>query len=117
MTKNFWVSWWYSDTGFELMFPWWVGDEDCDRCRGIAMGRPVIFAAVKAADYEAAKRLIADAHFSKKVPDFRFVIETPQDWSPFSGQFKRAHWMQWETPKSLVVCTIRTSTSSMPSWP
>lgn len=87
--RPFWVSWYGTGKEFELHSPWWIS--------GWRDDQPTICAAVRAIDELSAKAQIIDAHDEvlDKLPEWRFVEERPEDWSPFSGRFPRADWMQW----------------------
>lgn len=94
--RNYWVSW-YCPVGqmgkFELHWPWWVS--------GMRMSddAETICAAVKAADENGAKAVVL-ASFDEPRPadlEWRFVLERERGWSPFTGRFQRANWMQWPT--------------------
>lgn len=110
--RNFWISWYawpLQFDGFEYHGPWWVSGYGYFRLPdGEEIEVPVMVAAVKAADLEAAKDVIVQAHDNKALTatDFnehggqtwRLQSEKPDDWSPFSDRFPRADWMQWPYP-------------------
>lgn len=97
--KNFWVSWYSSDTPWTLHSPWWISgtrhvanrlafDEGWDQ--------PIICAAIRANDKQHAADLIADAHDTRPTDlEWRFLDERPNEWMPFSERFPRAAWMEW----------------------
>lgn len=91
MTK-FWVSWHHTDKlgEFELHSPWWVsgqrGDDDAAS----------ICAAVQADSAQGAMNLVLKSYDeTPQSLEWRFVEDRSEDWTPFSGRFPKADWMQW----------------------
>lgn len=89
MTK-FWVSWYATDTDFEIHSPWWQsGFRASDDA-------PAIVAAVLADNEHAAKACIISSHDRPPADlEWRFCDERAPDWSPFGSRFPRADWMRW----------------------
>lgn len=97
--KNFWISWFGTAGAWELHTPWWISGYRIVADRFAfdeERQEPTVVAAVKALNADEAKQIILDAHDTKpKELEWRFVEERPDDWTPFSGRFPRAAWMQW----------------------
>lgn len=91
--KSFWISWWHDIEKlgeFELHSPWWRS--------GIRMSDDAesICAAIQGYDEAQAKERVLMSYDERPEDlEWRFVEERPDDWSPFSGRFPRAAWMQW----------------------
>lgn len=89
MTK-YWVSWYGTGVGFELNSPWWVSGER------LSDDAPTICAAVVAEDEDGARAVVETAHDEPVTPEWRFVEERPDNWTPFNNRFRRADWMVWD---------------------
>lgn len=90
--KSYWVSWYHTENlgGFELNTPWWRsgyrGSDDA----------PTICAAIRADHEEGARdRVLTSYDVRPDDVEWRFVEERPDDWTPFSGRFPKAGWMDW----------------------
>jgi hypothetical protein len=86
---RFWVRWYGSmGVGFTLTSPWWLS--------GWAGDRPILVAAVRAPDAEAAKAIVKASHIDGGEDiEWSFAEARPNDWSPFCDRFQRADWMVW----------------------
>lgn len=97
--KSFWVSWYASKTPWTLETPWWISGTRhvADRLAfDEGWDQPIVCAAVRAADKQAAADLIVAAHdHPPNDLEWRFLDERPEDWAPFSGRFPLAGWMRW----------------------
>jgi hypothetical protein len=90
----FWLSW-YSSGNFTLDHPWWVSGY---RIVDSGATEDSIVAAVMATSDADAMDQIRAAHDNDPKacePLWRFVIQKPDGWSPFSERFPRADWMVW----------------------
>lgn len=91
-TKPYWISWWADKTiMFEWNGPWWVSGYRGDNKESIA-------AAVIAESEEDARKKILASHDQSVDLEWRFVLERPLDWKPFSDRFMKAQWMIWPYP-------------------
>lgn len=90
--NRYWISWEYKEnTGeFELHRPWWVS--------GYGDDYATICAAVIAENEDKAKELIYDCYdIAPAIIKFRFCLEEPSTWSPFTDRFPMAEWMDDES--------------------
>lgn len=90
--KRWWVSW-YSKGSFSLESPWWIERHDSPDTLEVKF---LAFAAVVAPDEDAARKVVLDAHHEERPKVmWRFVLQQPSTWSPFSDRFPRQDWMKW----------------------
>ena len=76
---------------FELHWPWWVTGSKID------VDEKSVCAAVKAENGDCAKNIVLSSYDARPYDvEWDFVEERGNGWSPFSGRFPRADWMQWD---------------------
>lgn len=104
--KKYWVSWFHRDElgAFELTTPWWESGSRISANR-LAFDEPKvepsICAAVMASSPEDAQNRVLLAYDIRPTDiEWRFVEERPADWSPFSGRFPKAAWMEWDKERT-----------------
>ena len=101
MTDEWWISWYspHPMSTFEMHSPWWIGGELACGPEG-SFNVPIVVAAVRAADEDAAKAVIVAAY---DVPptDVRWrFCEDLEGRSPFSDRFPKAWWMAWDSERT-----------------
>jgi len=88
--KNYWVSWYTNDRRFTLRSPWFVSGYV------VGSGERTICAAIKEESEQQVYLTIRKAYKDPYASlTFRFCVERPDDWQPFTDRFKRSKWMEW----------------------
>lgn len=99
-SRRWWVSFFIPEKRLgemEIHAPWWIsGERDTDKGTEVS-----VCVAVLADDEDHVKDCIIGCFDNPMDPEWRFIEERENNWSPFSGRFPRGDWMQWPTDPAL----------------